>query len=55
MKETLKSYGLHKGFGAGLGNCAQVEDHLLPCHADAGVFHRHGARLSVRCDLDAEL
>ena len=46
---------LHEGLGPGLGDGAQVVDHVGLGHPDTGVDDGEGLGISVRDDLDEEL
>jgi hypothetical protein len=44
-----------KLLGAGLGDGADVVDHLLAAHADAVVAHRDGARLGIEVHFNGQI
>ena len=46
---------LHEGLGPGLGDGAQVVDHVSLGHANTGVNDGESLGISVRDDLDEEL
>lgn len=46
---------LHEGLGPGLGDGAQVVDHVRLGHPDTGVDDREGLGIGVRDELDEEI
>ena len=46
---------VHEGAGAGAGERAEIVDHFLPVHADAGIGDGQGFGILVGADADGEI